>query len=344
MKKAIRILAITLLKLSARAQLILTQSAYQPAVGDIANFVNFDSVNIIPKNTGLNQIWNFSAITQNTNAVTGQTCISLSSAPYSSVFPGANIVIAEDNGAQYFFKSINTPTTQIEYLGFKAPYATFNYTNTYISEIWPFTFGNSYTDSFSGTFSGNTSGTTSGISTKTGTGTGTLILPGGVTLSNVLQIIRTETTVTTSNLAQGPSSATTTSKIYMYMHASKKSPALTLSYFRLKSDADSTDFSGFSLSKISDLSVGLTDNTSDINLSVFPNPSEGFFSVVLNKETSESAILCIYDITGKLVKYINLGNGHIIKNEINLPDLEKGIYTAKVVIGSKISFKKLILE
>lgn len=338
------ILAITLLTLSTPAQLILTQSVYQPVVGDIGNSTYFDSVSIIPKNTGLNQTWNFSAITQNTNSPTTQTCISLSSAPYSSMYPGANIVMAEADGTQYFFKSINTPTSQLEYLGFKASYGAFSYTNTYIAEMWPFTFGNSYTDSFSGTFSGNTSGTTNGISIKTGTGTGTLILPGGVTLSNVLQIMRTETTVTTSNLVQGPTSATTTSKIYMYMHASKKSPVLTLSYFRLKSEEDSTDFQGFYLSKSSDLPVGLTENISDISLSLFPNPSEGSFSVVLHKETDETSILLIYDLTSKLIRYIDLGNDRIIKKDINLPDLEKGIYTAKVVTGNKTSFKKLILE
>lgn len=328
--------------LNTNAQLILTQSFYQPIVGDVSSVIQFDSVNNVPQNIGQNQIWNFSSITQSSNAPTSQSCIPLSSVPSASLFSGATIVTLDQGGIHSFFKSTTAPSSQLEYLGYKSPNIAFNYTNTFLSDIWPFTYGTSYTDSYSGTFSGSTSGTTSGISTKTGTGTGTLILPGGETYYNVLQIKRTETTITTSNLSQGPSTSTTVSKIYTYMHESNKSPILSLSYFNY--NGGSGTLNGFTMSKNLNISVGIPMNTQDITFIIYPNPSNGILTIELGEENEETFLLFIINLKGELVKTCRFKYDFASRRTIDISDLTKGLYIVKLLSGSKTSFKKLVLE
>ncbi len=73
--------------------------------------------------------------------------------------------------------------------------------------------------------------------------------------------------------------------------------------------------------------TGIVLSTNDVkksknNLSVFPNPTNGLFSI----ETSEDSKSQLYDQSGKILKYFNLKKGN---NEENISELPSGTYLLK---------------
>ncbi len=75
--------------------------------------------------------------------------------------------------------------------------------------------------------------------------------------------------------------------------------------------------------------------------SVWPNPSNGNFSINVN--ASESGVISIYDITGNLIKKIDT-NKETFEYKIDLTNLSKGIYMVNVDSKSEHYSKKIILE
>jgi hypothetical protein len=96
----------------------------------------------------------------------------------------------------------------------------------------------------------------------------------------------------------------------------------------------------FSLDEVtvSDAFVGLKKNTSDVAVSVYPNP----FSSVLNVQASESKYkLLITDITGKS---IFTANSNEMKNQIDMSLLSPGIYFAEIEIGNNKIIRKIVKQ
>ncbi len=70
-----------------------------------------------------------------------------------------------------------------------------------------------------------------------------------------------------------------------------------------------------------------------INFNLFPNPSNG--NMILNYSINESAILNIYDQTGKLLNAFNLSSQNKSIN-INQTNLTNGIYFYKIISNDKV--------
>lgn len=75
-------------------------------------------------------------------------------------------------------------------------------------------------------------------------------------------------------------------------------------------------------------SVGLSENSIQNKISIFPNPANAKLTV-----TSQTTIkeIYIYDLLGKLVKQINVENNKTKETEIAIDDLSAGIYFIKVI-------------
>ena len=96
------IIASIFISVTVNAQLTLTKAFNEPIIGDAYVNKGFDTVNTVPKNVGANQIWNFSAFTQNTVTSSG-TFTSASSVATASNYAGCNLV--EDQGSNnYLFE------------------------------------------------------------------------------------------------------------------------------------------------------------------------------------------------------------------------------------------------
>jgi hypothetical protein len=322
--------------LSANAQLSLTKSFNEPVLGDINTKQGFDTVAVLPSNTGTNQVWDFSALTTNT-VVDVVTFTTVASTPNGANYSTATLADDDAQGAYNYYKST---ATQYEVVGLEDPNLSLNLSNSAIAAIWPVSMGYSNTDVFSGTAS-----TTAGNGTATGTintiasGTGTLMLPGGLSFTNVLQVKASQRVHV--SLAFGLITATVVSTDYNYYHASQKFPLLTVSY----NDISGALTSNTGTVKVNNLLItGINKLSSNDLLTVFPNPAKNDINIKLNNKFSENCEVTIYNAFGQVVKSSLLGNSADISSHICIDDLSSGIYTVKTNIGNKVAFRKIIKE
>lgn len=319
---------------AVHAQLTLTKAFNDPVFGDQFNRKEFDSVGVVPKSTGTNQVWNFSGYTQNANAL-NTTFTTVATAPNGANYAGATIVEMDGAGANTYYKST---ATGYELVGAENPSISYNYTNTAYGWDWPTSYGYTNSDTYAGTCaSGANTGVSSGSVTTTASGTGTLILPNGVTLTNVLQL--TIVNNFTLSFAGGAFVLNIYAVDYDYFHASQKLPVLTVSY----SSANGSPLTG--KIRVNDLVLtGIHDLNSDASLSLFPNPAKGSFNVKLANADNESCTVEIMNAMGALVRSMDLGNTSEISENISVSNLAPGMYMVKTSLGNKVSVRKLIVE
>ncbi|MES2763421.1 MAG: T9SS type A sorting domain-containing protein [Bacteroidota bacterium] len=337
--KKIYLLASTLLIAitTTKAQLSLTKPANDPVYGDVFNRKEYDSVGVVPKNTGTNQVWNFSSYTQNSN-VLNTTFTTVATATNGASYLGATIVEMDGAGANTYYKST---ATGYELVGAENTALSYNYTNTAMGWAWPTAYGYANTDTYSGSASatGGTSGTSIGTVTTTASGTGTLILPGGLTLNNVLQLtIRNEFTL---NYLSGAFVLNIKALDYNYFHASQKMPVLTVNYSSVSGSSTSSQ----AKIRVNNFVItGINDFNMDATFTIFPNPAKDFINVKLNNQNKNECKIEIINSIGQITETLSLGNDPEISNNISISNLSSGIYFIKTTLGDKSSVRKLIKE
>jgi len=85
-------------------------------------------------------------------------------------------------------------------------------------------------------------------------------------------------------------------------------------------------------------------NTSEGEVTIFPNPSEGNVFVDLNLKETKEVSINIMDMTGRIVMTSLLGNTQTDKVELPTTILPAGMYIIQTKIDSKQITKKLILK
>lgn len=226
MKKNIYLLIFTCLSIVSHAQVTLTKAFNDPVYGDQFNRKEFDSVGVVPKSAGTNQLWNFLGYPQNVN-ILNTTFTTVATATNGANYIGATIVEMDGAGTNTYYKS--TATTY-ELVGAENTSLSYNYTNTSMGWAWPTAYGYTNTDTYSGSAatSSSVTGTAIGSNTVNASGTGTLILPNGMTFNNVLQLTIKNTF--TLNYASGAFVLNISAVDYNYFAGSQKLPILTVSY------------------------------------------------------------------------------------------------------------------
>ncbi|MBK9285192.1 MAG: T9SS type A sorting domain-containing protein [Sphingobacteriaceae bacterium] len=342
MKKIYLTLCSVLLCAISNAQ-TLTALANEPSQGDVNSKKKYDSVGVVPKNTGAGLNWDFGAFTQTTvNAIS--TYSNAGSIPSASNFPGSTLV--ELQGAdKLFWKSVASPTPQFELLGMEqVSGVVLSYTNSAKVIEWPVAMGYSVTDFYSGTLSvGGNTGTVDGTITTQATGTGSLNLPGNFPMNNILQIKMTQTLQLLV-----PSFGYTNdinSTDYSYYQTGQKFPLVTVSYER-ETETIVTPTVNFTVKIHVNNAVltGLNEKNFDATFQIFPNPAKDAFHVNLYNNSNEDSFIEIYSVTGKMEKKIILDNVSTIKTDISIRDLNPGVYLVKTTVGPRQSTRKLIVE
>ena len=89
--------------------------------------------------------------------------------------------------------------------------------------------------------------------------------------------------------------------------------------------------------------TGINKNSfENVNVTIYPNPSNGIVNVALNTELTKNSILEVFDVLGKLVVKQAL-TGEL--NTINISNLNSGIYTFKVSNNSNtVKIAKIIKQ
>jgi hypothetical protein len=334
MKKLYTIISVLTSVFSIHAQVSLTKALNQPVLGDVDNKQVYDSVGIVPKNSGANQLWDFSnfAFTSNLEV---SNYISVASAGGAS-YTGSSF--AESYGSTNFF--MKATATQYEIVGIQNSNFSLNFSsNTAIKFVWPIAMGYVRNDPFSGTANANNmNGNVSGSISSTAPGTGTLILPGGNTFTGVLQVkIRL---AATASFLFGFTTVNLKAVDYTYYDASQKFPLLTVSYQTITGAYTSNSAS----IRVNSTVVGINDLNFDATFNVFPNPAKDNVNVKLSNQHKALCTIEIIDAIGQTAKMINLGNQTDISENISITDLASGMYLIKTTLGDKVSSRKLIVE
>lgn len=110
-----------------------------------------------------------------------------------------------------------------------------------------------------------------------------------------------------------------------------------------------TDTNGCSNSSTQNITVnnciGIIENANVYEVNVYPNPTQGMFTLAINNGSIEELIVTIVDMQGKTIftsRDKNIGNE--FKKQIDLSDVSKGIYFIKLNTGSGVKVQKLIVE
>jgi hypothetical protein len=90
--------------------------------------------------------------------------------------------------------------------------------------------------------------------------------------------------------------------------------------------------------------VGLDDLASLEDFSVYPNPSNGLFTITMNTNTDDDYNLTIRDIQGKEVYTELISVNGEYRRDLDLSDLAKGVYYLQIQDGENSKVEKLIIQ
>ncbi len=339
------LLVLSFVSIAAKAQtLVLTQGAYEPAIGDSSFYHVLDTNYFwagLPNSTaGSNSTWNFSNLIS-TAVKANSSYVDPITVPSATAYAGTNVV--QKQGALFnYFKSVTTPSPQTEMLGLSSNTLNLNFTNSAILAKYPVSYGNSFTDNIAGTFNFSVSGTFNGSVSTSADGAGTLHLPNGLSLSNVLRV----KSVQTINLGLGIIPfGTAKQTVYNYFHSSQKFPVLNITYTSLSIiGSTSPSVSAIVTGNSKTIIVGVDEEGMALsNLSLYPNPAREVIFIDANQFLGEVQIE-LFDSKGARVyttkRILNGGTTEVV----SLSDLPRGFYFVKLQSGTHSLQRKMILQ
>lgn len=86
------------------------------------------------------------------------------------------------------------------------------------------------------------------------------------------------------------------------------------------------------------------DQNSLANFAVYPNPTQGNFTVQFNSDSSQPVQVDLYDLRGRSVYHSNFENTGFFTQNIQLTALQIGMYVLKVKDGNKQVMRKLVIN
>lgn len=182
-------------------------------------------------------------------------------------------------------------------------------------------------------------GTSSGTINTVASGTGTLMIPGGATFTNILQVKALQNV--NVSLMFGFITATVVSTNYSYYHSTQKAPLLEVSYTDIQGSFSSNTAT---IKLNSSVVTGINDINFDATFNIFPNPAKEYVKVKLNNLNNDVCKVEIINSIGQLAKTIDLGMDSEISRNITISDLNSGVYLVRTTLGDKVSTRKLIVE
>ena len=316
----------------------LTQSFNEPVVGDIDKSYRLDTSAYITgmpiSQTGTNCVWNFSNLT-GTFPMVVDSFINPSAAVGATAYPAATFVQHRD--LLYTFYKSTTAPAQTELLGAYSPSLSLTFTNSAIIAGYPISYGYNVSDPVSGSFKYTTNnGACVGNIAVSVPGTGTLIMPGNVTIPNVLCLRSVE--ILTLSLGILPF-GTFNQTIYNFYMPEKKFPVLNINYTSYQILTGGPTINNVVYGSNNYFTVaGLNENrVNTLNYEVFPNPFHDQL-FIRHENAPEESFYRFYDATGHL---------SLETNKLSLSETEKlkpGIYFFEIKNKSGVYRQKIIKE
>jgi hypothetical protein len=338
----------------AIAQLTLTHSNFVPAVGDSQVYFVADTNSILDNSTGPNAIFYYGDLRGYGQSQT-QHFIDPTTTPNTVDYPTATFTDTTEGFAgnlkynQDFTDSLNVIGLVLEINTFGTVIAKYD-DDPEIFMKFPFNYGDTYTDNYGGTFTSPaaplpTKG--NGTATVTYDAWGTLKLPMITDIDSVIRIVRVENLLTDTIFLQPffpdilpiPINATQTS---YYKPSISKNPLFSFVIADVNGDTSINVISQYPM-----YGVGVEEFNANIEISVFPNPTNKDFTT-LNIELEEKAMVnvALLNSLGQHVKEIFNGDLQPGENKLKIKasNLSEGLYFINITVNNKIISKKLIIE
>ena len=80
------------------------------------------------------------------------------------------------------------------------------------------------------------------------------------------------------------------------------------------------------------------------NLSVYPNPNDGTFSVQFNSSTNDKIAIGVYDMRGREIFNKSYNNNGLFNETLQLNDVQSGVYLVNILDGDRKITKKIVVE
>jgi len=91
--------------------------------------------------------------------------------------------------------------------------------------------------------------------------------------------------------------------------------------------------------------TGIADETTGgIGLRIYPNPSDGRFMLELDRQTPEELTMQVFDAGGRVVYVRNLSGIDLIREEIDLGQLSRGIYQILITGDQSVYRARMIIQ
>jgi len=325
MKRTITLFMLALIPAILSAQPTIT-NAENFSIGTVLTFQQCNSTGVNPGNSGASQTWNFSTLTSlGTTSI--ETMVTPASTTHGNLFPTSNLVEQYSNGTFVYVNATVDSSYLVGYVD-TTNNLIIHYPNSLLFALRPITYTNITTDTFSDIFSSpsyNFNG--QGTSTINADGYGTLILPNG-TYSNVLRLKITQNETDTILPSHTLSNTNTIS--YVWFDGVHTSALLKID------STHSGTFSSKSVEYLLNETTGITELTKNNVFNIYPNPTNGEFTIILQTDNAE---INVTDI---------LGQG-IIKTQTrqsttNLQLENNGVYIVYVKTKQGTTARKLIVN
>jgi hypothetical protein len=80
------------------------------------------------------------------------------------------------------------------------------------------------------------------------------------------------------------------------------------------------------------------------NLAVYPNPSNGDFTVEFQSKSNNKIGIEVFDIRGRKVYTQSFENTGIFRQNIGLTNIQPGVYMVSIIDGDAKTVKKIVVE
>jgi hypothetical protein len=90
-------------------------------------------------------------------------------------------------------------------------------------------------------------------------------------------------------------------------------------------------------------SLGIADNSLS-NFVLYPNPNKGTFTVQFNSTSSNEIVISVHDMRGRTILKNNYSNTRLFSQNVQLDQVQSGVYLVTVQDGDKKVVKRIIIE
>lgn len=326
--------------ISAQAQISLTCENHGLKAGDKHHF-KLAKNNVDVGQAGANQVWDFSDM-----EVTGDLTsfmLNAKETPKSNALPEANTVIEEFNNKFYFSVNKNI----VEQHGFVGcGGGVLHYDAPFVKMIYPFTYGDTYDGEFGGQYitkDGKKGPKVSGRYSLEADAYGTLILPGDVTINNVLRLKTTRV----RSYSSASENITTT---YRWYAEDVRYPLLSIIQRQNGEETKTIRtayYANAESSKEKEEKEKPVINNETLTMSFYPNPFKEEFNLEYKLDADCKVQIGLYNNSGQ--KATDLVNSNQEKGfysvNVNADNkgLNPGIYHIRVTLnGNMVSTETII--